>query len=768
MKKLFSFLTILFFHLPLFAQLTYQLTVVDQYQKPMTNLPVVLKETSTREKLNLYTDGNGVVNIELTTGRNWTMSVGKMYNYKLLEVPESGNRKTKEFMTYDLERWEKENRPMPDRSKIIFQTVKQNVFNSTKSTKTESVVEVIIKKANKGPLANFPVNMTNLKDSIIYTGKTDEQGIARFLLPVDKEYEIDLDGIESFSDMKILSPPGRAHCSFTYEPTEINETDKQDTITQDLAGINNGTTARMLYTITVKSSQGNPLQNEPVFLKMVGSKKVYIARTNDQGQAVFLLPKKKKYLIDLEYQKDINVVDLSQVLSRGIGAGQMSITYKPDPRLQYPEQYIPTVESLLINEFNNFLTKQFPKPEKGKALRMIVKWGNEIINGKSKEALLEIGFTATNDESNAYGPPINISFVMDKSGSMAGDDRIEELKKSLVHFINSLRPNDIASLIVYDSQEEMLLPAGKIGGRTNDFVDAINQVQAGGYTNMLKAMILGYEEILKNKNPKGTNRLILLTDGWDENEPKVLADKSKEYNAKGIELSAIGVGSDYNQALLRILATHGGGLFQHVGNSADLQETFKHELSGMLYPVAKDVTVEISYNNKIIFRQLYGFEFNPPKNNVVRMKLDNVYPGLNKLALVKFDLNKPDKTIENMPVIIKMTWFDYRLNKTETSEEKAYLKWDEATGKTELVMENEEKKLYAIAIMNQSLKVMADGFSQNNYVKAEDAVNRCIEQIQELYPGAKDTDVENLYRTLKEYSTILKQYKLNKIKKKIN
>ena len=357
---------------------------------------------------------------------------------------------------------------------------------------------------------------------------------------------------------------------------------------------------------------------------------------------------------------------------------------------------------------------------------------------------------------------------MDKSGSMAGYDRIDELKKSLIGFVGSLRPNDIASLIIYDSEAEMLIGAGKMQGRTQEFVDQINQVQADGYTNMYKAMIMGYEEILKNKVAKGTNRLILLTDGYDENEPKVVVAKSKEYNAKGIELSAIGVGTDYNQALLKLLATHGGGLFQHVGNSVDLQETFKHELAGMLYPVARDVSVEITYNNKIVFKELYGFPFESPKNNSVKMKIDNIYPGLNKLALVKFDLNKPDKTIENMPVVIKMSYFDYRLNKIETSEEKAFLKWEESTGKLELVMENEEKKLYAIAIMNQSLKVMSDGFSQDDYLKAEQAVNRAIEQIEELYPEAKEKDVENLFRTLKEYSSILKQYKLNKFKKQIN
>jgi len=768
MKKLFVFTLLFSFSLQIFSQLTYQLTVVNNQQDPMSGLPVSLKETSTKEKMNLQTDGSGIVKIELTSGKTWVLSVGKIYNYKLLEVPETGKRQTREFMTYDLERWEKENRPMPDRSVIAFQKVKQNIHNSDKPTKTASIVQLIIKRANKKSLVNYNVDLTSLKNKTIYQGKTDEQGIARFLLPVGEEYEIDIDGIESFKDMTLSKLACTEHYTFTYEPTNIKEINNNDTITQILPPDIGGTSSHFLYTIIVKSKEGNLLTNETVFLRMTTSKKIYASKTNENGEAKFLLPKKKKYLIDLDYEKDINVIDLTQIMTGGIGAGEMQITYHPNPKLQYPEQFIPTVEELMINEFNNFLVRQYPQPEKGKALKMFVKWGNDLINGKSKDAVLEIGFSATNDESSSYGPPINISFVMDKSGSMEGYDRIDELKKSLIEFVGSLRPNDIASLITFDSEAEMLLEAGKMQGRTNDFVELIKQVQAGGYTNMYKAMIMGYEEVLKNKIAKGTNRLIILTDGYDETEPKVIVEKSKEYNAKGVELSAIGVGTDYNQSLLRLLATHGGGLFQHVGNSVDLQETFKRELAGMLYPVAKDVSIEITYNNKIVFKQLYGFPFEQTKTNFVKMKLDNIYPGLNKLALIKFDLNKPDKTIESMPVIIKMTYFDYRLNKIETSEEKAFLKWEESTGKLEILMESEQKKLYAIAIMNQSLKVMSDGFSQDNYVKAEEAVNRAIEQIQELYPNAKEIDVENLFRTLKEYSTILKQYKLNKFKKQYN
>ena len=766
MKKLLLILFIIAisFHFSNAQQLTYKLKVVDTQQKIISGLNILVKETATKEKIKLITDANGEVLIELNTGKRWNLSIGKMYNYKLLEVPESGGRRSSEFMTYDLKRWERKNRPMPDRSKIEFSYVKQKVYNSTRPTKTESVVQLNIKRANKKPLTYYQVQLTCLETKTIYKGKTDNQGIVRYLVPIGYDYEIDIDGIESYKFMEfLLKTPSKERYGFTYEPTNIKEINKNDTITQQLTEKQTGTSARIFYKLVVKNMAGDLLENENVYLNLIKSKKVYKTKTNSDGEAFFLLPKGKKYLVSLDFQKDINVISLSN--TSGIGDGTMWITYKPDHKLEHPEQYIPTVESLFINEFNNFLTKQFPQAEKGKPLQIIVEWGNNLINGKSKEAVLNIGFTANNDESDKYGPPINIAFVMDKSGSMAGYERIEELKKSLSNFVSSLRDDDIASLVVFDGEPELLIEAGKVGVKRNEFIDMINSVEANGYTNIYKGMVLGYDEVLKNMKPKGTNRLILLTDGYGETELGVIVGKSKEYNAKGLNLSAIGVGQGYNHALLKQLATNGGGLFQHIGDAYNLQESFKQELSSMLYPVARDVSVEIIYNNKIIFNHLYGFPFKKTKSNTVRMTLDNVYPGLNKLAIVKFDLNRPDKNIEKQPVIIRMKYFNYKSNKAEVVEEKAYLKWEESTGQLELIMEREQKKLYAIAIMNQSLKVMADAFSQDDFVKAQKAVDRAVEQIKEYFPNAKDEDVTKLYQRLKEYSDILTQYKKNKFRK---
>jgi len=112
-----------------------------------------------------------------------------------------------------------------------------------------------------------------------------------------------------------------------------------------------------------------------------------------------------------------------------------------------------------------------------------------------------------------------------------------------------------------------------------------------------------------------------------------------------------------------------------------------------------------------------------------------------------------------------MKYYNYKTEKPEEIVEKAFLKWSEEKGNYELIHKGEEKKLYAIAIMNQSLKIMADAFSQDKYEEALMIVDRAMQQISKLYPNAKNEDVEKLYEKLNNYSEILIQYKKNKIRK---
>jgi hypothetical protein len=754
MKKLFFLLTIFFVNL-IEAQdsskNSYTLTVLNNQSQPISDLKIVLVEIQSKDRIEKNTNSNGKVTFEIDYGLEWSINVGEIKNYRTIEIPKKGNFTGSGTITYDLEDYKRKHRVLIDRKQISLVTEDQTKIVKPSYNDVQATVQIKINTEDGKGLSFFPVNLTCIKLGKTFLGKTNENGFAYFSVPIYKDYEIDLDGIESYNYIDVKKS-GQYSLKMTYQPTNIKETEVRDTIVQNITKESKGSTNRVYLKLKVNQVNSNKLGNEDVFLQMLKSNKVYRAKTNSKGEAYFLLPNKRKYMVHFRYQKDVDILNYTDM--QGIATAEGNFSYLPNPKLEFPEKYIPTPKDLFIKNFLEFITKQFPDPINDDAVAIKLDWGSNAINEKSKEAILQIGFKAKNDREGLYGPPLNISLVVDKSGSMEGHDRIDALKASLIKYVSRLRPTDIVSLVAFSDDSTVMIPAQKVGdGRY--FRERIGDITSEGGTDIYKGMVDGYEQVLKNYIPNGTNRVILLTDGYGITPTEVMVNKSSEYNKKGIELSAIGVGEDYNQSLLSLLATVGGGLINFVGDSKDINGVFEKELSSVLSPCAKELSVEIIHNDKIIFKQLYGYPSRKNANNTIIMDIKNVYSGLNTLALVKFDLNKPDKSIEDAPVIIRMNYYDFKKQKTVSKEEKAYLKWTPSTGKLELIIESQHKKLYAIAILNQSLKVMAEAFEKKDYKKALSEIQNTINQVKVLYPDSKDSDVEELVNSASNYSLSL-------------
>jgi hypothetical protein len=763
MKNLFIFLGLLLFSPIVSAQtrLDFTLNVIDNHSKPVTGISVTLIETTSKKRINSITNKEGVVAFQINYGSEWALNVAEMKNCGYIEVPESGIAEETKTITYDLNHYNRIKRPFVDRSTFNFVTENQIKLKDLNYTQSQALVSLTILKENGSPLTNFPVNLTCFKLGKTFLGKTNTKGIANFIVPTKNDYEVDIDNVESVKYVDVLQS-GIYALETTYQPTYVVENDVNDTIVQKLTNESYGTSSRVFLKLRVDKKEGEDLSNEDVYLQMLKSNKVYKAKTNAKGEAYFLLPTKRKYMVHFRYQKDVDVLNYKDM--QGISSAEASFTYTPEPKLQFPERFVPTPDNLFLIDFLDFLYKQFPEPQDDSAIRMDVYWGNDQINAQSKEAILQLGFKVKNDDGNLYGHPLNISLVVDISGSMEGHDRLDALKKALLSYVKKLRPTDVVSLISFSDNSKILVPAQKVGNGQY-LRDMIEDLQASGGTDIYKGMVDGYEQVLMNFIPTSTNRVILLTDGYGITPVDVMLAKSKEYNKKGIELSTIGVGEGYNQSLLSLLATAGGGLISFIVDSKDISTAFEKDLTSVLSPCAKDLTVEILYNNQIVFKQLYGHPFTKV-NDKVTMNLNNVYSGLNTLALVKFDLNNPTEQIEKEPVVIKMNYFDYRKQKRIYTQEKAYLKWVPTTQSFELILEAQHKKMYAIAVLNQSLKVMSEAFASKDNQKALVEIQNTISQIKNLYPEAKDADVEKLVNRASDYALALTRVISNsKIKK---
>jgi Ca-activated chloride channel family protein len=141
----------------------------------------------------------------------------------------------------------------------------------------------------------------------------------------------------------------------------------------------------------------------------------------------------------------------------------------------------------------------------------------------------------------------------------------------------------------------------------------LHQLNAGGSTAGGAGIELAYEVAKEQFIPDGNNRVILATDGdfnvgvSNVEELEQLIEKKRK---SGIHLSVLGVGDDnYHDANLEALADKGNGNYAYLDTLKEAEKVFKHELTGTLVTIAKDVKVQLEFDPSLVasYRQI-GYE----------------------------------------------------------------------------------------------------------------------------------------------------------------
>jgi Ca-activated chloride channel family protein len=724
------------------GSIAYKIHLIDNNSLPVAGILIRAVETTSLKVVRGKTDNNGDVLLELDGGRKWSISLGAMKDQRKVNAIPGSTIEMNELLVYDLEGYNRKKQQDKDRQNEGFK-VKEHKVIQAPTEPNECVLVVLITHPNGRKLEGIEVDLVNIKDSIIYRSQTSSSGIAQFNLPNQHNYEIDIEGFKNYSYVDFGNERVKKTVHIEYAPTVIDEKVINDTIYQNATALTKPSSVRALMKIRVLGGKRNG-KNERVYLRTLDSNKVYTNKTTDEGIAYFSLPVRHIYMIDFEYQKDADAINL--MFAREMAKGEMSVTYKPDPRLEYPERFIPTPEELFVRKFNSFLTKQFEQPKDRPFLLKIV--SAKKIHRDSREALFKLTFASPDAYGDKKRIPLNVAFVLDKSGSMYSDERAESLKKSLLEIGNELKGDDQVAVVLFDT-EAASIPQSDDDHRSR-FQRIIENYSPGGGTNIYKGLQTGFTSLSENYDVDRSNRLILLTDGYGVTPPKELTDYLSSKFEQGYEFSAVGLGTSYNQALLELMAQKGNGTFSHVDNSSALTETFLREVKSSFHYLAKDLTIEIYHNENLVYSQLYGFPLSNATANRISFEIDKVPTSVNQLAFLKFKINEPSMAIESQPLKIKVSYFDMVKNEKVSYEQEVRLEWTEETD-AELLMDQEEKKLYAIAVLNQTLKTMAEAFEVQNHHLAKQELKRGIQQMEEIFPEAKPKEVRKIMEEVEQY-----------------
>lgn len=206
--------------------------------------------------------------------------------------------------------------------------------------------------------------------------------------------------------------------------------------------------------------------------------------------------------------------------------------------------------------------------------------------------------------------PMNISVVLDRSGSMADEHKIEYAKQAVCALVDRLSANDYLSIVVYDDRIETLLPTRLV--RDKSYIKRlVQQIFPRGSTNLGGGMEEGLRQIDRNFKREYVNRVILLSDGLANQgitDPGELGHIAGRYRNQSISLSTIGVGLEYNENLMLGLAEQGGGNYYFVESPSQLASIFEKELNGLMYTVAQNARIELTLGHGVTVSDVIGCE----------------------------------------------------------------------------------------------------------------------------------------------------------------
>jgi Ca-activated chloride channel family protein len=191
-------------------------------------------------------------------------------------------------------------------------------------------------------------------------------------------------------------------------------------------------------------------------------------------------------------------------------------------------------------------------------------------------------------------PSVNFTAVLDVSGSMQGE-KIRQAKEAVRQSLRYLNQGDILALITFSDDSRCIMEPASLNQQSRMVVEsALHEMQANGMTALCGGLELGIE---KAKMSKQENNLVLmLSDGQanvGETDLEKIALRARQARENGLIVSAIGVGMDYNEALLAAVANQGGGRYYHIQNPAQIGPYLTGELGEVAALAVRDLRVEL-------------------------------------------------------------------------------------------------------------------------------------------------------------------------------
>lgn len=270
---------------------------------------------------------------------------------------------------------------------------------------------------------------------------------------------------------------------------------------------------------------------------------------------------------------------------------------------------LPPADTVRPEEFLNYFNYHYPQPPSGKFALY-----SDLSSTAFRDAstrLLRVGLQGR-EVLDANRKQARLTFVIDVSGSMNRNNRLELAKQSLTELVNQLRADDQVGIVVYGNSARVALTHTTASNK-DAILAVINSLRPEGSTNAEAGLTLGYTQASAAFQSGAINRVILCSDGVanvGERGPEAILERARSESARGITLTTLGFGfGEYNDAMMEQLANQGDGTYAYIDTIDEAKRVLAQHLTSTLQIIAKDARLQVYFNPEVVADyRLIGYE----------------------------------------------------------------------------------------------------------------------------------------------------------------